>query len=254
MNRLKDKVCIITGAAQGIGEGIARLFFAEGAKIVIVDKQKRKALSVAESFVAENKVIAIRADITIGTEVNQMVEQVLNHFGRIDTLVNNAGKNFFLDPLKITPIQWDKCLQTDLTGAWICSKAVLPQMLKQGTGNIINIASIHSHRVLKGCFPYPVAKHALLGLTRALAIEYADKNIRVNAIAPGLIETPLAEKWFNTFDNPELIKREEIAQIPQKRMGKVTEVAYTALFLASDEARFINAECITIDGARTATC
>jgi len=230
------------------------LFFAEGAKIAVVDKQGEKALSVAKSFAAEDKVIAVKADITIKTEIDAMTEQVLNHFGRIDVLVNNAGKNFFLNPLEITPTEWDKCLQTDLTGAWICSQAVLPQMLKQGDGNIINIASIHSYRILKGCFPYPVAKHALLGLTRALAIEYADKNIRVNAIAPGLIETPLAEAWFNEFADPKLIKQQEIEKIPQKRMGSVTEVAYTALFLASDEARFINAECITIDGARTVTC
>ncbi len=131
------------------------------------------------------------------------------------------------------------------------SKAVLPAMRAAKAGAIVNIASSHSFTIIPGCFPYPVAKHGLLGLTRALGIDYAAEGIRVNAIAPGYIETDLAIDYWNTFPDPEAERRRVFDMHPPKRIGRPEEVAMTALFLASDEAPFINAACIVIDGGRS---
>ena len=147
--------------------------------------------------------------------------------------------------------EWERCLKLDLEAAWICSKAVLPAMLAKGSGAIVNIASCHAFRIIPHTFPYPVAKHALLGLTRSLGIEYAASGIRVNAIAPGYIETPIAEAYWNTFADPAAEKRRAYDLHPPRRIGRPEEVAMTAVFLASDEAPFINAATITIDGGRS---
>ena len=143
-------------------------------------------------------------------------------------------------------------MELDLDAAWTCSRAVLPAMLDQGAGAIVNIASCHSFKIIPHCFPYPVAKHALLGLTRALAIEYAARGIRVNAIAPGYIDTPIAEAYWATFPDPAAERSRAENIHPPKRIGRPEEVAHTALFLASDESPFINAETIVIDGGRSA--
>ena len=180
-----------------------------------------------------------------------MVEKTMEQFGRIDVLINNAGKNFYYDPLKITSAQWNECLQNDLTSVWNCCRFTLPHMLDRNYGNIINIASVHAEKIIKGYFPYAVVKHAVLGLTKTLAIEYADRNIRVNAIAPGFITTPSSEAFLNQFLDPEAARQCEINALPGKKLGKPEDVAQTALFLASDEAPFINAECIVADGGRS---
>ena len=124
-------------------------------------------------------------------------------FGTPDILVNNAGINVFRDPLAMSDQDWDRCMSVDLEGVWRCTRAFLPGMIEAGRGSIVNIASAHAFQIIPGCFPYPVAKHAVVGLTRALAIEYAARGIRVNAIAPGYIETPIATEYWNTFPDPE---------------------------------------------------
>ena len=180
-----------------------------------------------------------------------MVDEVVKTYGGVDILVNNAGANVFYEPLAMPDDEWERCLKLDLEAAWICAKAVLPIMLAKGAGAIVNIASCHAFRIIPHTFPYPVAKHALLGLTRSLGIEYAARGIRVNAIAPGYIETPIAEAYWNTFADPAAEKRRAYDLHPPKRIGRPEEVAMTAVFLASDEAPFINAETITIDGGRS---
>jgi NAD(P)-dependent dehydrogenase (short-subunit alcohol dehydrogenase family) len=157
----------------------------------------------------------------------------------------------FADPLQMTAEQWQRCFAVDLEGAWNASRAVLPGMLEQGAGSIVNIASVHGHKIIPGCFPYPVAKHALIGLTRSLGIEYAARGIRVNSISPGMIVTEMVERQLAGYPDPEAERARQAALLPCKRLGTPQEVAYTALFLASDEARFINASDILIDGGRS---
>jgi NAD(P)-dependent dehydrogenase (short-subunit alcohol dehydrogenase family) len=180
-----------------------------------------------------------------------MVARGIERFGKVDVLVNNAGMDVFAEPLQMTPEQWKRCFAVDLDGAWNCCRAVLPGMLAQGAGSIVNIASVHGHRIIPGSFPYPVAKHALLGLTKSLGIEYAARGIRVNSISPGLILTERVQDWLNNCADPQGETRRQTEFLPCKRIGEPDEVAYTALFLASDEARFINASDILIDGGRS---
>jgi NAD(P)-dependent dehydrogenase (short-subunit alcohol dehydrogenase family) len=180
-----------------------------------------------------------------------LVNVAIERFGRVDVLVNCAGVNVFRDPLQMTDEDWRRCFAIDLDGAWFGCRTVLPYMIEQGIGNIINIASTHSSHIIPGCFPYPVAKHGLLGLTRALGIEYAPKGIRVNAIAPGYIETQLNVDYWNGFPDPHAERQRAFDLHPPKRIGQPVEVAMTALFLATDEAPFINATCLMIDGGRS---
>jgi NAD(P)-dependent dehydrogenase (short-subunit alcohol dehydrogenase family) len=250
--RLKDKVAIITGAGQGIGAATARCFAAEGARVVVAEINSDTGEAMAAELTKTGaKAIFVPTDVCDPDSVARMAETTRSALGTPDVLVNNAGINIFRDPLATTDAEWRRCMEVDLDGVWTCSRAVLPAMLGAGHGAIVNIASCHSFKIIPGCFPYPVAKHAVLGLTRALAIEYASRGLRVNAIAPGYIETPIAINYWNTFPDPEAEKRRAYELHPPKRVGRPEEVAWTAVFLASDEAPFINAEMIVIDGGRS---
>jgi NAD(P)-dependent dehydrogenase (short-subunit alcohol dehydrogenase family) len=254
MNRLVGKVAFVTGAGQGIGESIARAFCQEGAIVVLAELDLAKAESVAASINqgGTGKALAIQTDVTSPDSIGAAVEQAKERFKAIHVLVNNAGINVFRDPLGMSQEDWDRCFSVDLDGVWYGCRAVLPLMLAGGGGSIINIASIHSFRIIRGCFPYPVAKHALLGLTRALALEFGGEGIRVNAIAPGYIETRLSKEYWNAQPDPAAARARTYALNPTGRIGRPEEVAMTAVFLASDEAPFINAGCITIDGGLAA--
>src|SRR5262245_28962139 len=251
--RLQGKRAIVTGAGQGIGEAIARLFAAHGSQVFIGEVNARTGHAVADSIVAAGgRAVFVETDVTDKAQVARLAETVAAEAGGIDILVNNAGANVFFQPLEMPEDAWKRCMDLDLEAAWTCSRAVLPAMLSQCAGAIGNIASAHSFKIIPHCFPYPVAKHALVGLTRALAIEYAAQGIRVNAIAPGYIDTPIAEAYWATFPDPAAERARAEAIHPPKRIGRPEEVAHTALFLASDEAPFINAETIVIDGGRSA--
>ncbi len=241
--RLHGKVAIVTGAASGIGFATARLFAEHGAQVVGLDRNPTAQSS--------DRLAHVIADVTDGDAVTAAVAQVLARHGRIDALVNNAGADVFSEPLSLSDADWDRCLSLNLKGAWNVARAVLPSMLAQGAGAIVNIASVHGHKIIPGAFPYPVAKHGLIGLTRSLGIEYASRGIRVNSISPGLILVPRIEAWFASQPDPDAARRAQAELLPPKRIGTPEEVAHTALFLASDEARFINATDILIDGGRS---
>lgn len=249
--RLQDKVAIVTGSTLGIGKAIARLFAAEGAYVVLNSHQDDEAAAAMRRELGEERTLFVHADVSNADAMHDLAARTIARFGRLDIVVNNAGMNVFADPLAMTHEQWQRCFAVDLDGAWNVIRAALPQMLTQGAGSIVNIASVHGHRIIPGCFPYPVAKHALIGLTRSLGIEYAARGIRVNSISPGLILTEAIEAWLESCPDPEAERARQAALLPCKRIGKPEEVAYTALFLASDEARFINATDILIDGGRT---
>jgi len=247
--RLKGKVALVTGSTQGIGKAVARLFVAEGAKVILngLDGDADGQALLAE--LGEANAMFIPADIADEAAVRAMAAQGAERFGTIDVLVNNAGMNVFAEPLAMTSAQWQRCFAVDLEGAMHCSRAVLPGMLARGGGSIVNIASVHGHRIVPDAFPYPVAKHALIGMTKALGIQYAARGVRVNSISPGLILSERIVAWLDGLP-PEEAQR-QIDLLPCKRIGEPIEVAYTALFLASDEARFINATDILIDGGRS---
>jgi NAD(P)-dependent dehydrogenase (short-subunit alcohol dehydrogenase family) len=250
--RLGGKVAIVTGAGQGIGEAIARIFAGEGAKVLVAEKNSETGRAVAQAIRdAGGTAEFAETDVTDGNAVEAAVAYAADRLGPISILVNNAGINVFHEPLETTDAEWRRCFSVDLDAAWTCARAVLPGMLQAGRGSIVNIASCHSFKIIPHTFPYPVAKHALVGLTRALGIEYAARGIRVNAIAPGYIETPIAVEYWNTFADPEAERQRTYVLHPPRRIGRPEEVAWTAVFLASDEAPFINAETIVIDGGRS---
>lgn len=250
--RLDGKVAVVTGAGQGIGAAIARRFASEGASVVAAEINHETGAAIANELVQSGaRAVFVQTDVADSASVTATFETARAAFGAPDVLINNAGVNVFRDPLQATEEDWSRCMSVDLDGVWRCSRAVLPGMIEAGRGSIVNIASTHSFQIIPGCFPYPVAKHAVVGLTRTLAIEYAARGIRVNAIAPGYIETPIAVEYWNTFPDPEAEKQRACDLHPPKRIGRPDEVAWTAVFLASDEAPFINAATIVIDGGRS---
>lgn len=250
--RLSGKTAIVTGAGQGIGEATARAFAYEGAAVVIAEKNPQTGAQVAEEILsAGGQALFTETDVTDQGAIEAMVRQAEAAFGPVNVLVNNAGINVFHAPHEMPRAEWARCLALDLEACWACIEAVLPGMRAQGAGSIINIASTHGFQIIPHTFPYPVAKHGLVGLTKAIGIEYAAEGLRCNAIAPAYIDTQIARDYWAGFEDPAAERRKAEALHPPGRIGRPEEVAMTAVFLASDEAPFINAETIMIDGGRS---
>ena len=250
--RLSGKVAFVTGAGRGIGAAIASAFVAESSSVFIAELDPMTGAETSANLAARGGRTAHGVcDVSNRSSVEAAVLAAQQALGPIDVLVNNAGVNVFRDPLAMSDEDWRRCLAIDLEGVLHGTRAVLPDMLARGTGSIINIASVHGFSIIPGCFPYPVAKHAVLGLTRSLGIEYASRGIRVNAIAPGYIDTQICRDYWATFPDPAVERRRAEELHPPRRLGRPEEVAMTAVFLASDEAPFINASVITIDGGRS---
>lgn len=250
--RLAGKRAIVTGAGQGIGEAIARAFAAHGARVVIAERNAETGAQVARSIQdAGGEALFVQTDVTDTAAIGAMVEKAVDWLGGLDTLVNNAGANVFYRPLEMPEEEWGNCMRLDIDAAWHCARLGLPHILAAGGGAVINIASTHSFKIIPHTFPYPVAKHALIGLTRSLGIEYADRNVRVNAIAPGYTDTQIARDYWAEFPDPAAERARAENLHPPRRIARPEEIAMTAVFLASDEAPFINAETIVIDGGRS---
>jgi NAD(P)-dependent dehydrogenase (short-subunit alcohol dehydrogenase family) len=247
-DRLAGRVAIVTGGGQGIGAAISQRFCEAGARVVIAQRTSAIGETHAVALRAAGyTAIAVRTDVAVRAEVEALVERTIAEVGLPDILVNNAGISVFRDPLTMTDDDWRECFAVDLEGAWHAIRAVLPHMLAAGRGSIVNVASNHAFQIIPGCFPYPVAKHALIGMTRALAIEYGARGVRVNAVCPAYIETKAATDYWDTFPDPAAERRRADGLHPIGRVGQPDEVAWPVLFLASDEASFINGESLMID-------
>lgn len=242
--RLKDKVAIITGGARGIGKKISQTFLKEGASVYIFDvNQEEGARTVGELQPAyDGKVIFFKVDITDEKNVEQSIEKIIEAEGRIDILVNNAGITRDNLILRMSLEDWKKVIDINLTGAFICSKHTVKYMVKNRSGKIINISSIVGVHGNAGQSNYSSSKAGIIGLTKTLARELAGRNILVNAIAPGYIETEMTKKLSDK------IKEKLMEQIPTGRLGSVDDVAKTALFLASDDSNYITGTVISLDG------
>ncbi|MFB2564712.1 SDR family oxidoreductase [Rhizobium sp. IMFF44] len=248
-NRLSGKRIFITGAAQGIGLAIAEACVAEDASIFLIDRDEALLEQAAGRLKEDGANLGYQAaDITDAEAVRAAVARASGEIGSINALVNNAGINVFAEPLKATDEDWERCFDINLKGAWNCCRSVLPEMIARGGGVILNIASTHAFTIIPHTFPYPLAKHALLGMTKSLGIEYALKNVRVNALAPGYVATQKAIDYWNSFPDPEKAKAETMKLHPGGRIATPHEIAMAAVFMVSDECPFMNATCLTVDG------
>lgn len=251
-NRFESKIVIVTGAASGIGEKTAIKFANEGAKVVIADINKEMGNIVADQIKKDNgEALFVETNVAEFISVDNMVSQTLNTFGIPDVLINNAGINVFGEPLNMPDSEWKRAFSVDLDGVWFGCKAVLPHMLKKNKGSIVNVASVHGIQIIPNCFPYPVAKHGVIGLTKALAVDYAAKGIKINSISPGYIETPIIDRFFNTKPDPIAARKEAENHQPIKRMGTTDEIANTIMFMSSDECNYMIGANIVVDGGIT---
>ena len=243
--RLEGKVAIVTGASTGMGKAIAIEFVKEGAKVAVVarrpDKLKEVVLEI-EKIGGEG--VAITADVSNLPDVDRIVNETVRTLGRLDILVNCAGVMTNADLAHHTEKIWDDTIDINLKGSFFCIQKAVPEMLKQGKGKIINIASICGEIGLANSSAYCASKAGMTGLTKALAVELAPQKINVNSINPGYIETSLNEHFLRV---PE-IRRAVIESTPYRRIGKVSDVAPAAVYLASDESDFVNGAALFVDG------
>lgn len=249
--KLKDKVAIVTGGGQGIGEEIVRLFAKEGASVAIVDKAEEGMKKVANELRFKyGNVIEFKADVTNSSGIERIVKEIVEKFGKIDILVNNAGTIFPVDFLEISDDDWNFIQNVDLKGLVMCTKNVAPHMIKQKYGKIVNISSMAAFGVyMPGFASYSAAKSAVNSFTQYSARELGPYGINVNAVAPGEILTSLTYK-NQTKEEVEKKLTNSRNMTMVKRLGNTRDVANLVLFLVSDESSFITAEIISVDGGR----
>ncbi len=241
--KLSGKVALVTGAAQGIGKAIALLLARNGADIAVSDINLEKAEETAKEISAIGpKAMAVKVDVANLSDVERMVEGILEKLAKIDILVNNAGITRDKLVLRMTEEDWDAVLGVNLKGTFNCTKAVLRHMAKQRSGKIVNIASVVGEMGNAGQANYSASKAGVIGLTKTIAKEYAQRGINVNAIAPGYIETPMTEAL------PEKAKEELRKLIPMERLGRPEDVAEAVLFLVSEESSYITGQVLNVNG------
>jgi NAD(P)-dependent dehydrogenase (short-subunit alcohol dehydrogenase family) len=248
--QLQGRVAIVTGGAAGIGRAIVEKFADEGAAVAVADRN----LAAAEAFAQElghggRRALAVETDVADAAAVQRMAERVHAHFGRIDILVNNAGIRFLNALLDQTEEEWRRTLDVNLTGPFLCCKAVIPYMLKVGKGKVVNVSSVAGQfgRPLRSA--YCASKGGEIAFTRAAALDMKGKNIYVNALAPALIDTPLNAGFAGDASLADKWGKELILE----RWGRPEDVANAALFLASDASDFVTGSVLTVDGGWTAS-
>lgn len=244
MGKLQDKVAVITGGASGIGAATARLFVSEGAKVVLVDLNEEKGKAFESELKALNaNALFVKANITSEEEVANIFTQTIEKFGKVDIVFNNAGIGRVHPTHELDYAEWRQTVNVDLDGVFLVAREAIREMLKAGGGAIVNTASMYGWVGSPGSAAYNAAKGGVVNLTRSLALEYAEQNIRVNALCPGFIDTPII---------PEESKLALAAATPVKRLGKAEEMAKAVLFLASDDSSYMTGNSLTVDGGYTA--
>jgi len=245
------KVALVTGAGSGIGLATAKAFGDAGASVVLADRREDAVRAAAEGLSASGgKALAVRCDVTDDTQVASMIDRTVSAFGRLDVAFNNAGViQRRVDTAEISGEEWDRVMAINLRGVWSCVKYELPQMLRNGGGAIVNCSSIGGVIGVPGLAAYHAAKHGVIGLTKTAALEYATRKIRINAVCPGTINTPMAESL--TGGDPKILA-EFLKDEPIGRIAEPEEVAAAVLWLCSPGASYVVGHALLVDGGYTA--
>ncbi len=242
---LTGKTAIVTGAAGGIGKGIAEVFVERGAHVVIADVDEAGGAATA----AQLGDAATFIQCNVADEAS--VKALANQCDRIDVLVNNAGVNFVKPFDEMTVAEWDHVISVDLRGTFLCTHACIDRFLEQGSGSVINIASVHSYACYPGAAPYDAAKWGVVGMTKSLAVEYASRNVRFNCLSPGLIDTQIWQDMLAAVKDVDACMAHWRANIPAGRVGTPREMGLVAAFLASDDASYVTGANLIADGGLT---
>lgn len=256
--RLKDKVALVTGAASGIGRATALLFGQEGARVMCADLNGEGAERVARQIAdAGGQAAAIQVDVCREADAQRMVRETVERWGRLDVLFNNAGLEFALPVAQVPEGEWDRLIDVNLKGVFLGCKYAIPQMVRQGGGAIVNTASVAGLRGVAWLSTYCASKGGVVLLTKALALEWARQNVRVNAVCPGVIRTAMVEaaiqRGEQVFGESQKDAWQRLGEgHPMGRIGEPEEVARAVLFLASDEASFITGAALPVDGGWSA--
>lgn len=241
---LHNRTAVITGGAQGIGYAIAEKFVAEGARVVLGDLDADSVKAAAERLGGPDKAVGVRCDVTDSAEVDALLQAALDTFGTLDVMVNNAGITRDATMRTMTEDQFDQVISVHLKGTWNGTRKAAAIMREQKRGAIVNLSSLSGKVGLVGQTNYSAAKAGIVGLSKAAAKEVAHHGIRVNAIQPGLIRTPMTEAM------PEKVWEQKMAEIPMRRAGEVSEIASVALFLASDLSSYMTGTVLEVTGGR----
>lgn len=249
MTRLKDKVAVVTGSGAGIGRAIASLFAAEGANVFVTDVNGESAVAAADALRAQGfAATAMTVDVSRGQDVSALFREVERAFGRADVVVNNAGLNVRSDFRHLSDADWVKIREVNLDGVVRIARDAFGLLKASNAGSLINVSSIMGQRGLRQLAGYSATKGAVTALTKALAVEYAPYNIRVNALAPGYIDTALTERFLK---NP-LVSKALLDKTPMRRFGTPEEIARAALFFASEDSAYVTGAELAVDGGMTA--
>jgi NAD(P)-dependent dehydrogenase (short-subunit alcohol dehydrogenase family) len=245
------KVAFVTGAATGIGRAAGLAFAREGASVVVADVSEQGNQETARMIEKQGgRALAVRCDVSRAEEVQRALNATMEAFGRLDFAFNNAGIEYTIKPAaEVTEEEWDRIIDIDLRGVFLCMKHEIPLMLEQGGGAIVNTSSGAGVKGFKGGAAYVAAKHGVVGLTKAAALDYASQNIRINAVCPGIIDTPMMDRFSGGTAEG---RRTVIAQEPIGRMGTPEEIAAAVIWLCSDAAAFVVGHAMVIDGGQTA--
>lgn len=248
--RLKDKVTIVTGAAQGIGEYVAKKLGEHGSKIVIADVNEETGAQALRGLKDEGiDAIFVKTDVGNEDSVKEMIKTAVDQYGGIDSLVNNAGISLRKSVVDTSLEEWQKVMYVNLQGTFLCSKYAIPEIAKRGGGSIVNMASWHAYKTITRLAAYAASKGAITSLTRQMALDCGPLKIRVNAVCPGTIDTPMLHNLFNNLPDPEDAFRQTLDFQPLGRIGTGEDVANACLFLVSDESTYISGDSLMVDGA-----
>ncbi|MBO9609887.1 MAG: SDR family oxidoreductase [Paenibacillaceae bacterium] len=250
----EHKAVIVTGAGGGIGRAIALRFASAGASVVLVGRTYAKVQAVTDEIVTGGgRAIAVAADVSAEDDVARVIQETLRSFGRIDVMVNNAAVCPQVRLHDMSLSQWNQVITNNLTSVFLFCRAVIPSMLAQGGGAIVNVSSVHALATLDGYAAYSASKAGIVGLTRAIALDYAKQNIRANTVLPGAVQTPMLESSVRNLDTPrdEIMRQWDQSQ-PVGRVGQPEEIASVVLFAASPDNSFMTGATLVADGGMTA--